>query len=200
MVLVTCFGVSLLKIQVWDAMPCWLVCSCWHYEVRQCLLLQGQGIQKEWHILDCLTLEMKHYTLSKHEKLFTKSTQCSTTEDSNLYHNCCENIIPHRSFSFHLYLTYFIQPYCWIGLQYFRFFVHKVVNRLHLISCRHLFHFIHIFIVDKIKYITAQYVTHERITAKVLIQMYYKYNLPFYMNEFKSMVVGSLTSIWIFGF
>lgn len=67
MVLVTCFGVSLLKIQVWDAMPCRLVHSCWHYEVRQCLLLQGQGIYKEWHILDCLTLERKHCTLSKHQ-------------------------------------------------------------------------------------------------------------------------------------
>jgi len=52
--LVTSFGVSLLKIQVWDAMPCWLVCSCWHYEVGQYLLLEGQGIQKEWHISDCL--------------------------------------------------------------------------------------------------------------------------------------------------
>lgn len=92
MVLVTCFGVSLLKIQVWDAMPCGLVHSCWHYEVRQCLLLQGQGIQKEWHISDCLTLEMKDCTLSKHQKLSTKSTQCSMPEDLNLYHNCCENI------------------------------------------------------------------------------------------------------------
>jgi len=72
-------------------------------------------------------------------------------------------------------------------------FIHKIVIRLYLISCRHLFHFIHIFLIDKIKYITAQYVTHERIRAEVLIQMYYKCNLPFYMNEFKSMVVSSLT-------
>ena len=117
-----------------------------------------------------------------------------------LYHNCCDNIITHRSFSLHLCLMYFIEPCCWIGLQYFMFFVHKIVNILHLISCRHLFNFIHIFLIDKIKYITAQYVTHEIIMAEVLIQMYYNCNLPFYMIEFKSMVVSSLTSIWIFGF
>jgi hypothetical protein len=69
---------------------------------------------------------------------------------------------------------------------------------VHLISCRHLFHFIYIFLIDEIEYIMAQYVTHERIMVEVITQMHYKYNLPFYINEFKSMVVSSLTSIWIF--
>ena len=46
----------------------------------------------------------------------------------------------------------------------------------------------------------AQYITHERIMAEVIIQIYDKYNLPVYMNEFKSLVVSNLDSIWIFGF
>lgn len=99
MVLVTCFGVSLLKIQVWDAMPCWLVHSCWHYEVRQYLLLQGQGIQKEWYILDSLTLERKHCTLSKHQNCLP-SQHCAVCQKTRTLsqllwqHHTSEEFLP----------------------------------------------------------------------------------------------------------
>lgn len=68
-----------------DALP--LVNGSWRFTALQCLLLQGQAVQKEF-----LTLTMKTQWAFKTPGFTHQMTQPNITEDFNPQQHCCQNL------------------------------------------------------------------------------------------------------------